>query len=349
MAKNKRALVYPFSGIVGQKDLKLALLLSVIDPRIGGVLIMGHRGTGKSTIVRSLRELLPEQQYVKACEYGCDPNNISPDCPSCALLKGEPKVGKRMVPIVDLPLGATEDRVVGSINIETALTEGKQSFSQGLIAKSNRGVLYIDEVNLLEDHLVDLLLDVAASGVNLVEREGISIKHPARFVLIGSGNPEEGDLRPQLLDRFGLSARIETLTDIKERIEVIKQRSSYDNYPEVFMQEMESAQRKIRNDISYAQKHLLEVVLPDEGLEKIAEICARLQVDGHRGELTMCRASVAMAAYHRKKKVGMEHIKAITSLCLGHRLRKDPLETVDDIVKITQVFDDVFGGDNATQ
>jgi len=209
--------VYPFTAIVGQDELKRALLLCVVDPTIGGVMIMGHRGTGKSTAVRALAALLPPIERVESCPYNCDPKRPAPDCPHCAKRpKSQLKAVVGAVPVVDLPLGATEDRVVGSLDVERALTEGVQAFAPGLLAGANRGFLYIDEVNLLEDHLVDLLLDVAASGVNIVEREGISLKHPAQFVLVGSGNPEEGDLRPQLLDRFGLHARIATITDVAQ-------------------------------------------------------------------------------------------------------------------------------------
>ncbi|KTC97818.1 magnesium chelatase ATPase subunit I [Legionella erythra] len=338
--------VYPFSGIVGQQGLKTALILNVIDPNLGGVLIMGHRGTGKSTIVRSLHALLPPQKAIKTCTYGCDPQNISPHCPACQIFLQQPikpAAVKRSVPIVDLPLGATEDRVVGSLNIETALTQGKQTFSPGLIAKANRGILYIDEVNLLEDHLVDLLLDVAASGVNVVEREGISIRHPAKFILIGSGNPEEGDLRPQLLDRFGLSAHIETLTGVEDRISVVQKRRLFDQDPDAFNLSLEKEQEKLQNKIKKAQKNLHQVALPETVVYKIAEICSKLNVDGHRGELTLCRACVALAAFEQKKEVSMKHLAVLAPLALSHRLRKDPLETVDDLTKIDNVIHETLG------
>ncbi|PUT38986.1 magnesium chelatase ATPase subunit I [Legionella taurinensis] len=338
--------VYPFAGIVGQHGLKTALILNVIDPSIGGVLIMGHRGTGKSTIVRSLHALLPAQKAVKTCTYGCDPENISVHCPECQTLLGEkmkPAFIKRGVPIVDLPLGATEDRVVGSLNIETALTQGKQTFSPGLIAKANRGILYIDEVNLLEDHLVDLLLDVAASGVNVVEREGISIRHPAKFILIGSGNPEEGDLRPQLLDRFGLSAHIETLTSVEDRMNVVQKRRLFDQDPAAFNLALEKEQQKLQNRIKKAQKKLPHIVLPEAVIYKIAEICSKLNVDGHRGELTLCRACAALAAFEQKQEVSLNHLAVLAPLALSHRLRKDPLETIDDVTKIDNVVHETLG------
>jgi len=341
--------VYPFTAIVGQAELKLALLLCVIDPTIGGVMVMGHRGTAKSTAVRALAALLPPQRAVAGCPYGCDPAAPSPICPHCTAperptpTNGNEKrrtAGKRLpsilrpVPVVDLPLGATEDRVVGALDIERALVEGVQAFAPGLLARANRGFLYIDEVNLLEDHLVDLLLDVAQSGVNVVEREGISVRHPARFVLVGSGNPEEGDLRPQLLDRFGLHARITTIDDVAERVEIVKRRRAFDADPVAFAQQWEREQQRLQRRIRAAQKRLSSVELTDEALYAAARLCVALNIDGHRGELTLARAAVALAAFEGRDSAQPSDIARVATLSLRHRLRKDPLETAGDDTRI---------------
>ncbi len=346
---------YPFTAIVGQADLKLALLLCVIDPSIGGVMVMGHRGTAKSTAVRALAAMLPPIKAVANCPYGCAPERPAGLCDRCTRsskrksAESEPQAPTRLrattmpVPVVDLPLGATEDRVCGTLDIERALTQGVQAFAPGLLARANRGFLYIDEVNLLEDHLVDVLLDVAASGVNVVEREGVSIRHPARFVLVGSGNPEEGDLRPQLLDRFGLHARIVTITDVDERVEIVKRRRAFDNDPHAFAAAWEKEQARLQRKIKSAQKRLPEVELPDPVLHKIAELCVNLEVDGHRGELTISRAATALTAFEGHKAVGEDEVRRVTLLALRHRLRKDPLETQDDEAKIERVLSEVLG------
>jgi magnesium chelatase subunit I len=346
---------YPFTAIVGQADLKLALLLCVIDPSIGGVMVMGHRGTAKSTAVRALAAMLPPIKAVSNCPYGCAPERPAGLCDRCTRTskrksaESEPEAPTRLratttpVPVVDLPLGATEDRVCGTLDIERALTQGVQAFAPGLLARANRGFLYIDEVNLLEDHLVDVLLDVAASGVNVVEREGISIRHPARFVLVGSGNPEEGDLRPQLLDRFGLHARIVTITDVDERVEIVKRRRAFDNDPHAFAADWEKEQARLQRKIKSAQKRLPEVELPDLVLHKIAELCVNLEVDGHRGELTISRAATALTAFEGHKAVGEDEVRRVALLALRHRLRKDPLETQDDEAKIERALSEVLG------
>jgi magnesium chelatase subunit I len=247
------------------------------------------------------------------------------------------------VPVIDLPLGATEDRVCGTLDIERALTEGVQAFAPGLLARANRGFLYIDEVNLLEDHLVDVLLDVAASGVNVVEREGVSIRHPARFVLVGSGNPEEGDLRPQLLDRFGLHARITTIANVEERVEIVKRRRWFDADPHDFADAWQKQQARLQRQIKTAQKRLPDVVLPDPILYRIAELCVALAIDGHRGELTISRAATAMAALENHKEVQLSDVRRVAMLALRHRLRKDPLETQDDDVRIESAVAEVLG------
>jgi magnesium chelatase subunit I len=342
--------VYPFAAIVGQAELKLALLLCTVDPTIGGVMVMGHRGTAKSTAVRALAALLPPMRVVAGCAYNCDPAAPSPACPHCAGAKNQeprtknsrrngsqlPVLGSslRPVPVVDLPLGATEDRVVGSLDIERALVDGVQSFAPGLLARANRGFLYIDEVNLLEDHLVDLLLDVAQSGVNVVEREGVSVRHPARFVLVGSGNPEEGDLRPQLLDRFGLHARITTIEDVAERVEIVRRRRAFDADPAAFVAAWEKEQAKLQRKLRAAQKRLPSVELTDETLYAAARLCVALSIDGHRGELTLCRAGVALAALEGRAAASPSDVARVATLALRHRLRKDPLEQSGDDSRI---------------
>lgn len=340
---------YPFAAIVGQAELKLGLLLCVVNPTIGGVMVMGHRGTAKSTAVRALAAMLPPIKAVAGCAYSCAPESdglCAHTRPASAATNGKaPRKAHAVtipVPVVDLPLGATEDRVCGTLDIERALTQGVQAFAPGLLARANRGFLYIDEVNLLEDHLVDVLLDVAASGVNVVEREGVSVRHPARFVLVGSGNPEEGDLRPQLLDRFGLHARIVTITDVPERVEIVKRRSAFDADPYTFAAAWEKETAKLQRKIKLAQKRLPDVQLPDSVLYKIAELCVKLEIDGHRGELTLSRTATALAAFEGHDEVCLDDVRRIATLALRHRLRKDPLETQDDATRIERVVDEVL-------
>src|ERR1700730_2740189 len=324
--------VYPFTGIVGQEEMKLALLLSVVDPNIGGVIIMGHRGTGKSTAVRALADLLPPIKKVKGCHYGCDPDRVNELCEDCAfkLTRDGHLHGVRgAVPVVDLPLGATEDRVCGTLDIERALVSGVKAFEPGLLARANRGFLYIDEVNLLDDHLVDVLLDAAASGRNVVEREGISVSHPSRFVLVGSGNPEEGELRPQLLDRFGLYTQITTITDLEERVEIIERRERFDDAPLAFRATQANEQDKLRRRITRAKKLLVRGEIDRELLMLIAQLCVSLKVDGHRGELTIARAARAVAAFEGRAKASAYDVERVAVMSLRHRLRRDPLETVD--------------------
>jgi magnesium chelatase subunit I len=336
-----RRVVYPFTAIVGQEEMKLALLLSVIDANIGGVIIMGHRGTGKSTAVRALADLLPPIKKVKGCVYGCDPDRLNELCQECAKrATGDDHLAavRGIVPVVDLPLGATEDRVCGTLDIERALVEGVKAFEPGLLARANRGFLYIDEVNLLDDHLVDVLLDAAASGRNVVEREGISVSHPARFVLVGSGNPEEGELRPQLLDRFGLYTQITTITDLDQRVEIVERRERFDDDPEAFQEALTSEQGQLRKGIARA-KQLLGRVGIDRGLLRlIAELCVSLKVDGHRGELTIARAARALAAFEGRVKVSADDVARVAVMSLRHRLRRDPLEIVDSGERIEQVI-----------
>ena len=340
-----RRAVYPFTAIVGQEEMKLALILSVIDPNIGGVMIMGHRGTGKSTAVRSLAELLPLVKKIKGCIFGCDPerlNELCNDCIEAFSKKGKLPTESSGVPVVDLPLGATEDRVCGTLDIERALVEGAKAFEPGLLAKANRGFLYIDEVNLLDDQLVDVLLDAAASGRNIVERESISISHPARFVLVGSGNPEEGELRPQMLDRFGLFTQIATIENLDQRVEIILRRERFEGDPQVFHQEFQNEQMRLRKQIVEATKLLPQIELTREQLRLIASLCVELATDGHRGELTITRAARALAAFDGRKAISLEDIRGVAVMSLRHRLRKDPLEKIDSGVRIEQAMEKVF-------
>jgi magnesium chelatase subunit I len=336
--------VYPFTALVGQEEMKLALLLGVIDRHIGGVLIMGERGTGKSTAVRALADLLPGIVKVKGCVYGCDPDDQSYLCGDCftAGKKGELPREKGPVPVVDLPLGATEDRVCGTLDIERALAGGIKVFEPGLLARANRGFLYIDEVNLLDDHLVDVLLDAAASGRNVVEREGISATHPARFVLVGSGNPEEGELRPQLLDRFGLHAQIATITDLDQRVEIVERRDRFDRDPIGFRSEFQPEQERMRRRLVRARKTAPEVKIDRSLLVDIAGLCASLKIDGHRGELTIARAARALAGFEGRRTVRIDDISRVSVMALRHRLRKDPLESIDSGLRIEQAMSDLF-------
>ena len=343
--KNQTRPVFPFTAIVGQEEMKLALILNVIDPKIGGVMIMGDRGTGKSTTIRAIADLLPEIEIVKDDPFNSHKSDL--DLMSneikIAIQNGENFETELMkIPMIDLPLGATEDRVCGTIDIEKALTEGVKAFEPGLLAKANRGLLYVDEVNLLDDHLVDILLDSAASGWNTVEREGISIRHPARFVLVGSGNPEEGELRPQLLDRFGMHAEIRTVKDPVLRVKVVEERTSFDQNPVVWLENYEAQQQELRDKIVDAQNRLSSVELDYDLRIKISEVCSRLDVDGLRGDIVTNRAAKAYAAYNGRDKVTVEDISKIITLCLRHRLRKDPLESIDSGDKVSKIFKEVF-------
>ena len=326
--------------------MKLALLPNVIDPKIGGVMIMGDRGTGKSTTIRALADLLPEIDVVEGDPFNSDPED--PDAMSDEVkqrVEGGEAIDtvKKKVQMVDLPLGATEDRVCGTIDIEKALSEGVKDFEPGLLAKANRGLLYVDEVNLLDDHLVDVLLDSAASGWNTVEREGISIRHPAQFVLIGSGNPEEGELRPQLLDRFGMHAEIRTVRDPEQRVRIVEQRTEFDQHPEAFLARCQTEQQALQQKIVEAQTRLSDVTLDRELQVKVAAVCIELNVDGMRGDLVINRAATALAAYEGRTEVTLEDIQRVVALCLRHRLRKDPLESIDSGFKVEKVFSKIFG------
>ena len=332
---------YPFTAIVAQQDMKLALLIAAVDQGVGGVLIMGDRGTGKSTAIRALAALLPKIPVIANCAYNCDPERTPAcQCDNCQQNKNQVvKTTTVSIPVVDLPLGATEDRVIGALDIERALHAGEKAFEPGLLARAHRGFLYIDEVNLLEDHIVDALLDVAASGENVVEREGLSIRHPARFVLVGSGNPEEGELRPQLLDRFGLSVDVATPQDVKSRVEIIRQRDRYEQDPEGFIKQWRRKESAQRSRIEKARLQVGLVNTPDEVLEFAASLCLQLGTDGLRGELTLLRAGRALAALNKKDLLTCEDIRTVAPMVLRHRLRRDPLDESGSDSRIARVLE----------
>ena len=337
--------IFPFTAIVGQEEMKLSLQLNVIDPKIGGVIIMGDRGTGKSTTIRAIADLLPEIEIVKDDPFNShltDPELMSVDVLN--LLKENTALEKDFIkiPMVDLPLGATEDRVCGTIDIDKALTEGVKAFEPGLLAKANRGILYVDEVNLLDDHLVDILLDSAASGWNTVEREGISIRHPARFVLVGSGNPEEGELRPQLLDRFGMHAEIRTVREPILRVQIVEERTSFDRNPQEWINNYKDQQMELRQKLISAKEILPKVKMDYENRVRISQVCSELKVDGLRGDIVVNRAAKAYAALDNRTSVTIDDINSIIVLCLRHRLRKDPLESIDSGDKVKKVFNEIF-------
>jgi magnesium chelatase subunit I len=341
-----RRVVFPFTAIVGQEEMKLALLLNVIDPKIGGVMIMGDRGTGKSTTIRALADLLPEIEVVANDPFNShptDPDLMSDQIRNLVDNQMPLTIVKKKVTMVDLPLGATEDRVCGTIDIEKALSEGVKAFEPGLLAKANRGILYVDEVNLLDDHLVDVLLDSAAGGWNTVEREGISIRHPARFVLVGSGNPEEGELRPQLLDRFGMHAEIHTVREPSLRVQIVEQRSDFDQNPLPFCDQYQSEQDQLQAKLVTAQNLLPQVAIDYELRVKISEVCSELDVDGLRGDIVSNRAAKALTAFEGRTEVTVDDIRRVIVLCLRHRLRKDPLESIDSGYKVEKTFNRVFG------
>jgi len=336
---------FPFSAIVGQEEMKRALVVAAIEPTIGGVLVFGDRGTGKSTAVRALGQLLPRMRAVTGCPYSCDPQEPRGLCDACHSPRGKRAPRSRLVPVpvVDLPLGTTEDRLVGALDLERALAEGVKAFEPGLLARANRGFLYVDEVNLLEDHLVDLLLDVAASGENVVEREGLSVRHPARFVLIGSGNPEEGELRPQLLDRFGLSVEVGTPQDVALRVAVVRQREEFERDPEAFARKWKPMDDRIRRRVVAARSAVADVRVDDAACEKAARLCLSLGTDGLRGELVLLRAARALAAFEDAEAVDDSHLRRMAPPALRHRLRRNPLDEAGSTTRVERAVEEVFG------
>lgn len=323
---------FPFAAIIGQEEMKLALQLNVIDPKIGGVMIMGDRGTGKSTTIRALADLLPDITIIKNDPFNTDPKGLTASY----------ETEEIKIPMVELPLGATEDRVCGTINLKEVLSGGSSTFEPGLLARANRGLLYVDEINLLDDHLVDVLLDSAASGWNTVEREGISIKHPAKFILIGSGNPEEGELRPQLLDRFGMHAEIRTIRDPKLRVKIVEERISFDQSPQTWFDKYENEQINIQNRIISAQNSLSKVTISKEFQLQISQLCSELEIEGLRGDIVSTRAAKALTAFETRTEVTLSDIERTITLCLRHRLRRDPMESINSGEKIDAAFKKLF-------
>jgi len=321
-------MMFPFTAIVGQEDIKTALILNVIDPGIGGLLVMGEKGTAKSTAVRALADLLPEMPVVRDCRFHCAPDG--PFCSGCAARRagGELPVGALKMRVVELPLGITQDRLLGTLDLEHALARGEKRFEAGLLADAHRNFLYVDEVNLLEDHLIDLLLDSAAMGVNTVEREGISYSHPARFILVGTMNPEEGDLRPQLLDRFGLCVRVVTLHEKAQRIEILRRRAAFDAAPDRFRATWHAEQEGLAQRILAARERLPAVAIPDATLEAIVAVASALKLDGHRPDIVILKAARALAAYRGLPAPGTAEIRAAALLALPHRQKRLPFEAL---------------------
>lgn len=323
--------VYPFSALVGQDRLKRALILNAINPRVGGVLIRGEKGTAKSTAVRALARLLPEIAVVVGCPYSCDPNQPSTWCDQC---RARAKVGEtlpsttRPTRLVELPVSASEDRVVGALDLEHALTEGQRRFEPGLLAQVNRGLLYVDEVNLLDDHIIDLLLDAAAMGVNTVEREGVSISHPARFILVGTMNPEEGELRPQLLDRFGLAVEIGGLSDVSSRVQIIQRRLEFETDPQAFIQKWSGAENELAERIAHARGLLPNVKIDDTDMAVVAGLAVDLGVDGHRADLAILETARTHAAWSSRVRLAAEDIRLAAELALPHRMRRQPFTEI---------------------
>ncbi|WP_346012516.1 ATP-binding protein, partial [Streptomyces sp. SID3343] len=316
---------YPFSAIVGLADLRLALVLNAVSPAVGGVLVRGEKGTAKSTMVRALAGQLPAVSVVSGCRFSCDPaapDASCPDGPHDADAAGTTR-GARLV---ELPVGASEDRLAGSLDIERALTEGVKAYEPGLLAAAHRGVLYVDEVNLLHDHLVDLLLDAAAMGTSHVEREGVSVRHAARFLLVGTMNPEEGELRPQLLDRFGLTVEVKASREPRERAEVVRRRLAYEADPEAFAARWAAQDADLARGILRARAVLADVVLPDAELERIARVCASFEVDGLRADLVTARTSIALAAWNGRVEVTAQDVRQAALLALPHRRRRNPFD-----------------------
>lgn len=330
---------YPFSAIVGQEAMKLALVLNAVNPSIGGVLIKGEKGTAKSTAVRALANVLPQFEAVADCPYSCHPDRLDLMCRDCTTRYNTDPASlprtRRKMRVVNLPINASEDRVVGTLDLEQALKQGELRFAPGVLAEANRNILYVDEVNLLDDHIVDLLLDAAAMGQNIVEREGISYSHPSRFILIGTMNPEEGDLRPQLLDRFGLSVEIGGIRNVAERVEIVERRRLYEQDPESFALRYADEETQLTRTISEAIDRLPELSIERPLLELIARLNIELEIDGHRGDLVIGKAAQTNAAYHSAPGVTAADIRKVAEMALSHRLRRNPLERVSRSVSQT--------------
>jgi Mg-chelatase subunit ChlI len=317
---------YPFTAIVGQDQMKMALVLNAINPAIGGVLIRGEKGTAKSTAVRALARLLPEQEVVEGCHFGCRPDDRDTWCLDCRerAADGPLPVTTRRMRVVELPINASEDRVVGTIDLEAALKEGNRRFEPGVLAEANRNILYVDEVNLLDDHIVDVLLDAAAMGINVVEREGVSMAHPARFILVGTMNPEEGELRPQLLDRFGLTVDVEGIRDLEQRVMIVERRAGWEDDPSAFYTTHSAAEDEVRSRIAEGISTFPEVTVPKEILRLIAQISIALEVDGHRADLVCARAAQAKAAFDREDEVDLGDVTDVAPMVYAHRVRAVP-------------------------
>ena len=319
--------IYPFTAIVGQKRMRRALILNAIDTRIGGVLIRGERGTAKSTAARALAALLPPVQVVQGCRFGCDPDKPVSWCTECRERFNDeenPPVETRQTPFINLPISATEDRVVGTLDIEKAIQKGERHFEPGVLASANRGLLYIDEVNLLDDHVVDVLLDSAAMGMNIVEREGISFSHPARFILVGTMNPEEGDLRPQLLDRFALSVEIHGILEPRQRVQIMERNLAFESDPEAFRKEWLAKEKELSDQIAKARDLVKQVRYTSRDLLVIADLTAKMQVDGHRADLVILKASRAHAAFEGREAITPRDIALAAELALPHRVKAGP-------------------------
>lgn len=343
--------IYPFSSIIGQEEMKKGLMLNAVNPRLSGVLIRGEKGTAKSTAVRALGALLPDIEVVEGCIFSCDPYQLAARCRICRDRQeaGEKLTGvKRKMKVVELPVSATEDRVVGTLDIEQAIQKGEKHFEPGILAEANRGILYVDEVNLLDDHVVDVLLDSAAMGINTVEREGVSFSHPASFILVGTMNPEEGELRPQLLDRFGLCVNITGILDPLERVEVVRRRAWFEDDPVGFARQWQGAEEKSRRDIVRAIEILPRVKISDEMLLLIVKIAIEMGVDGHRADLVMMKAARTMAALQGREEVTREDIGHTVDLALIHRMRRRPFqELAIDREKLQGTLDGLSQGDHS--
>jgi len=341
-------IVYPFTAIIGQDLMKLSLILNAVNPKIGGVLIRGMKGTAKSTAVRALAEILPEIRYIKSCSFNCNPSDLKEMCHSCQEKFqnnqiNETDVDSKKMRVITLPINATEDRVVGTIDIKKALKEGLKSLEPGILAEAHRNILYIDEVNLLADNVADILLDSAAMGLNIIEREGLSFHHPSSFILVGTMNPEEGNLRPQLLDRFGLSIEVERINDVDKRVQIVKYVEEFQNNPHMFLKKFEKEQDNLRNNIINAKKLLNHVSISEDFLKKIAKICIAFKTDGHRADITITRTAKTLAAFEGRDEVIEEDIKTAAKLALNHRLRRLPFE---DQTLNEEDIEDLFNEEN---